>query len=218
MYSVWERRWVAELGKIVKLDLRLALLLPLAGCSALAQDTSNAAMANTYEVVLDNFIADLGPSLAVDDKLKAMGPDGWHRIALYANWDFTEEAVWKWIVSQSDCDRATALTIFWKASPDYYFQYQNRASVPGDDRSGYDLVASIRERWLAGGYKRGELAFDLSEDFVPVDFADLERRYGARVATLMPVSMRGPLPGRRIANVGDPLPGVYDFDPSGNRM
>lgn len=46
-------------------------------------------------------------------------PDDWHRLALHGNWDFVDDAVWRTIVMRPDCDRATALAIFWMASPEY---------------------------------------------------------------------------------------------------
>ncbi len=201
-----------------------AALMLLAGCGADAQDVPGNATsvpaggAAPGNAAVEAFL-DAGPRLTLDDKLKAMGPDGWHRLALYANWDFTDEAVWRWIISQPDCDRATALAIFWKASPEYYLEFRDRAAVPTEDRQGYDLLTSIRDRWVAGGYKRSELAFDLAHDVAPVEFAALERRFGEHVAKWIPPSMRISIDGRRIENVGDPLPGVYGSAPvSGSSM
>jgi|GEM_PF-3942120 len=149
------------------------------------------------------------PRLRVDSQLREMGPDGWHRIALYANWDFTEPEVWRWIVSQPDCDRATALAIFWKAAPAYYVQFADRESVPAVNREGFDLISLIRGRWLAGAYTRSELAFDLQNDAGSVDLAELERLHGERLEQAIPASMRVDLPGRRIADDGPPLPGTF---------
>lgn len=147
------------------------------------------------------------PRLRVDSQLRKMGPDGWHRIALHGNWDFIEPEVWRWIVTQPDCDRATALAIFWQAQPDYYVAFADRESVPSVNRAGFDLIALIRNRWLAGAYTRAELAFDRDRDSAPVDMAALERRHGERVARTIPASMRVSLSGRRIADDGPPLPG-----------
>ena len=149
------------------------------------------------------------PRLSVDAQLKKMGPDGWHRIALYGNWDFIEPEVWRWIVTRPDCDRATALAIFWQAQPDYYVAFTDRESVPPVNRDGFDLITLIRHRWLAGAYTRAELAFDRNRDSAPVDMAALERRHGAGVARIIPASMRMSLPGRRIADDGPPLPGNF---------
>ncbi len=126
-------------------------------------------------------------------------PDDWHRLALAANWDFVDAAVWRAIIEQPNCDRATALAIFWTASPEYYVQFADREDVPTVNRSDYDLITAIRERWLRGDYVRAELAFDPDIDVWPLDMQDLRRRYGARVDAVMPAAMRVRLEGRRLA-------------------
>jgi hypothetical protein len=140
-------------------------------------------------------------------ELRAMGPDGWHRLALHGNWDTIQPQVWRWIVTQPDCDRATALLLFWKTEPEFYLEFADRANVPDANRFDFDLIELIRDRWFAGAYTRAELALDLDEDAWPLDFADLRQRYGDRVDRFMPPSMRVRLPGRRIAEGGEPLPG-----------
>lgn len=135
-------------------------------------------------------------------------PDDWHRLALFANWDFVEPALFRRIAAQPDCDRATALALFWKSRPDYYLAFADRPAVPAVNRESYDLLVLIRERWQAGGYRRAELGFDREHDAGPLDFAELERRFGARVDQFMPGSMRGPLPGRRVSNGGMDFPGA----------
>lgn len=170
-----------------------ALTLPLAACGIDAGETA------------DNAAARLG----VDTQLEAMGPDGWHRIALYGNWDYTEPEVWRWIATRPECDRATALAIFWKTQPEYFLQYSDAAEVPASEREAYALLALIRDRWAAGRYTRSELAFDPDADAWPIDRADLIRRYGDRVERLMPAAMRVRLSGRPIPDEGPPLPGVF---------
>jgi Domain of unknown function (DUF4274) len=173
--------WAASIGPLVLLD-----------CAARAGE--------------DNALRPQGVLTA--DWAASRGPDDWHRLALFANWDFVEPAALRWIAVQPNCDRATALALFWKSQPDYFLEFPQRAAVPAVNRDGYDLVALIRERWQAGMYRRAELAFDRESDAGPVDFAALERRFGARVEQFMPVSMRGPLPGRRLSAWGIAFPGV----------
>lgn len=135
-------------------------------------------------------------------------PDDWHRLALFANWDFVELALFRRIAMQPNCDRATALALFWKSQPEYFLEYPDRAAVPEINRELYDLVVLIRERWRAGTYIRAEIAFDRERDAWPLDFAALERQFGQRVDIFMPKSMRGPLPGRRISEGEMDFPGV----------
>lgn len=130
--------------------------------------------------------------------LPANAPDEWHRLALYGNWDFVDADAWRTIVTRPDCDRATALAIFWKLSPEYHVQFADRDAVPAINRDDYDLIALIRERWRNGAYTRSELAFDPDADAWPLDIAALRRQYGERVDTFLPASMRVKLTGRRL--------------------
>jgi hypothetical protein len=135
-------------------------------------------------------------------------PDDWHRLALYGDWDFVDIQTWRAIVTQPDCDRATALAIFWKASPEYFVEFPDRAAVPAINRADYDLVTLIRDRWKAGAYTRAELEFDPDTDAWPMDRDELERRYGDRVEQLIPSDMRVQLHGRRLDRYGFSAPGV----------
>jgi len=136
-------------------------------------------------------------------------PDDWHRLALYGNWDFVDEAVWREIAMEPDCDRATALAIFWKAQPEYFAEFTDQAAVPEINRASYDLINLIRERWQTGAYRRGELAFDPESDAWPVELEGLRQRYGGRVDQLMPADMRVRLEGRRLPRAGFHTPGVF---------
>lgn len=136
-------------------------------------------------------------------------PDDWHRLALFGNWDFIDAATWRAIVTSPECDRATALAIFWKLQPDYYVEFVDRAAVPEVNREGYDLIALIRERWSKGLYSRAELAFDPAAEVGPVDYAALQTRYGSRVDRIIPPAMRAKLDGRNVSPQGFHAPGVY---------
>ena len=136
------------------------------------------------------------------------GPDDWHRLALYGDWDFVDTSAWRAIVTRPDCDRATALAVFWKASPEYYVQFTDPGAIPAVNRDDYDLINLIRERWHGGGYTRAELAFDPDTDVWPVDLTDLRRRYGTRVDQFLPPDMRVRVVGRRLDAPGFQPPGV----------
>jgi hypothetical protein len=123
------------------------------------------------------------------------GPDDWHRVAMSWNWDHGDD-VPTWICRQERCDRATALYLYWCAQPDYFVAFRGvREAVPQFNRCGFDFVREVRTRWQAGAYVRAELGFELEELRRP-DYATLEAEFGDRVATELPLDMRGPLRGR----------------------
>jgi hypothetical protein len=120
------------------------------------------------------------------------GPDEWHRFALGANWDMHDPVVYEWVAAQPDCDKATALTLFWLAQPEY------AAEHPDASDEHRALIGQIRDRWLSGGYSRSELAFEPGVDAWFPDFARLQQTLGDRAEEEMPSSMRISLPGRRL--------------------
>ena len=129
------------------------------------------------------------------------GPDDWHRFALDVNWDFHPPELFEWIVQQPNCDKATALTLFWKAQPDYVIEF------PEDTYAHRDLVELIRERWLAEEYERNELAFDPETDAWLPDFEALQAKVGVDIEQELPLSMRLSLPGRRL-EMNDDIEGI----------
>jgi hypothetical protein len=134
------------------------------------------------------------------------GPEDWHRFALDCNWGAHDPALYEWIASQPSCDRATALVLFWKASPEY--QLENGESDESSQPEEAELLDLIRKRWLAGAFVKADIAFDHDADVWPVDFAALDERYGDLAKTLLPMEMRiAHLPGRRLS-VEDCIEGI----------
>ncbi len=130
--------------------------------------------------------------------LLAATPDERHAVAGSFNWDYGDAPL-QWIIEQPDCDRATALMVFWLDQPELFLH--SRLPIPEEDEG--DLGDAIRRRWLAGFYTRAELAFDPAVDLDEMpDFVELEKLYGARVAEVMPPEMRMALPGRRAGDLG----------------
>lgn len=184
----------------------LAVLTLLGACAAGAQDgaaEANAAMEDVASNTVVTVTLGEGPTGAAESRLRAMGPRGWHRLALHANWDFVTTETWRWIASQPDCDRATALAIFWRTQPDYYLQYASSAEA-GGDRAEYDLITLIRDRWVAGGYKHAVYAYDPDADLVRshVDLTALRKRFGARVDRMIPPSMWPAIAGPDVPDDG----------------
>lgn len=135
-------------------------------------------------------------------------PDERHRVVMNWNWDDGTQAL-SWIGSRSDCDRATALLLFWNGAPEHYLAVDwDRSRVPDYDRAAFDFVVDIRRRWREGRYTRAELAFSLNDAVTwPRDFAGLQAQFGERVDLELPHDMRAPLAGR-VLDPADYLQGI----------
>jgi hypothetical protein len=82
--------------------------------------------------------------------LQENGPDEWHRWACNWNMDHGID-LFEWIVAQPNCDKGTALTIYYRAQPDYYTRFASldeaNADSFGDD--AIDLMILICKTWSA---------------------------------------------------------------------
>ena len=87
--------------------------------------------------------------------LESSGPDDWHRIALDFNWGEPLYLL-DWIVHQTECDLATALTIFWKGEPSGWLEEDgsNPEKPNGFSYLNKKICAYIAHRIAAGGYTR----------------------------------------------------------------
>ncbi len=95
--------------------------------------------------------------------LQNRSPDDWHRYAWHYNWDERLDTLF-WIVSQPDCDRATALLVFWKGCPTAY-DYETEEGPMGDDPySVAPMLRYISERFNTTGYRRAEISYDFRKD------------------------------------------------------
>lgn len=95
--------------------------------------------------------------------LQNASPDDWHRYAWHHNWDERLDGLF-WIVSQPQCDRATALLIFWKGEPTGY-DYEIEEERMGEDIYAVaPMLRHIAERFNTTGFSRSEIAYDFQKD------------------------------------------------------
>ncbi len=92
--------------------------------------------------------------------LGAASPDDWHRVALEFNWCYPLYLL-DWIVRQEACDRATALTIFWKCDPECWMEEEGESKGQPNGYSwlSRQMCTYIAGRVASGGYARSEIAF-----------------------------------------------------------
>jgi hypothetical protein len=133
-----------------------------------------------------------------EEWLKTEGtPEDRHLFVLGANWDFTDIKLFEWIASQPDCDKSTALVLFWKGQGDYYAKFDDEKDVPDVNIDGYRLTSLIRQRWLDGKYTRSAIAFEMEKDVWKQDFSAIDKELGSRALERLPASMRQDISGKR---------------------
>jgi Domain of unknown function (DUF4274) len=130
-------------------------------------------------------------------------PDIWHMVATSWNWDYSHAPL-LWIVRQENCDLATALEVFFLASPSYYFRWVNdRSSVPADNLDHFDFLREIHRRLERGFYKRSEIAFDGEEQMSYVN-GELETAKDMALArSFYPPNAGQKIPGRDLRQSTD---------------
>ncbi|HYV12132.1 MAG TPA: DUF4274 domain-containing protein [Pyrinomonadaceae bacterium] len=80
----------------------------------------------------------------VIDWMSNKGAPEWHGVAVNWNWDNGVEPL-LWIVDQLDCDKATALTVFWWAGP--VDQIDKNSKVYNPQGEVYKLVHTVLGNW-----------------------------------------------------------------------
>lgn len=124
-------------------------------------------------------------------RLKAATPDEWQSVAQEWNWD-QDIAPLYWIIRQPQCDKATALTIFFRASPeDAAEDFASPKGLKQKPGEAYGIAVEIQDRWNRGLYTRSEIAFDKSE-------SDYLQEYAAHDNPFILPSMCRGLAGREI--------------------
>lgn len=94
------------------------------------------------------------------DWLKNASPDDWHRVALDFNWDERIDPL-RWIVEQPECDKATALTIFWLGQPAYFLmEVAEKGGADDAQNPVWDMLKYIAQRINEKGYHRAQIAYD----------------------------------------------------------
>ena len=90
-------------------------------------------------------------------------PEMWHQIAWNWNWDNGIEPL-KWIISQPNCDKGTALLIYWYSAPRFDAQYASREEVDKYELDKYDFTKEIENKYVSGFYQKENFSFDPHND------------------------------------------------------
>ncbi|WP_420573551.1 DUF4274 domain-containing protein [Kordia sp.] len=96
-----------------------------------------------------------------------------HQLAKYYNWD-NDIKFLKWAVKQPNCDRGTALLIYWLGSPEWYSQFASKKEVDSWAQDGYALLAAIERRMKKDDFKTYDYKFNLNKhlDNKPIKYPE----------------------------------------------
>lgn len=74
------------------------------------------------------------------------------------NWDDGVQVL-DWIVDSPRCDKGTAVMIFWKAEPDFYFDYTEE-TIGEWEKDVWMLLQKILKKIRSGAFARSRFAFN----------------------------------------------------------
>ena len=105
--------------------------------------------------------------------LETASPDDWHRSVLAFQWSERFDPL-MWIVQQEECDKATALQVFWAMSPEIADADEVRARRSEGWLSDNEIAEYIAGRLHGRGYRRARIAFD-AEPLMQADYEHFRR-------------------------------------------
>jgi hypothetical protein len=194
-FGSFERRWPEEVAmarRAASFDAEIARIEREEAAHAARERAAKRELANSWRSIADpdEMLAtwarhaliwgEHSPRLlAYEAWLRAGGPQQWHDAAENWNWDMGTAPL-RWIVSQPDCDRATALSIFYLGEP------QDQP----DEGDAAELLAMIRRRWAAEGFPANGIAYSLPRwiEVLPAE----------RAVDKVPLTMRVSLSGNEV--------------------
>lgn len=105
-------------------------------------------------------------------------PEDLHQRALAFNFDDGTAAA-RAIALHPDCDRATALLMYWRGSPQHYRRYTTPGEAPDHARDAVTLSREIEARLLADDFRSRRLFYDPEHDAVDYTQATEEEQLAA---------------------------------------
>jgi hypothetical protein len=79
-------------------------------------------------------------------------------LAAHYNWD-DGPLVLNWIIDSPRCDKGTTSLIFWRAEPDFYFDY-TAETIPDYEKPVWNLLQKIVRKFKANEFTASEFKFD----------------------------------------------------------
>lgn len=108
------------------------------------------------------------------EKFKTLNSTEQYFLAEIYNWDDGIQVL-EWIINSEKCDKGTALMIFWKSSPDYYFENEKN-EIPVYEMETFNLLNKIVNKFQNKSFNNSKLKYNPKDDFEfeDYDFTDWE--------------------------------------------
>lgn len=84
------------------------------------------------------------------------------RLATYYNWDNGTKFL-RWAIKQPQCDKGTALSVYWHGAPEWYTQFASKKEVDSWAQDGYALLAAIERRVKKDDFKTNDYKFNVNK-------------------------------------------------------
>lgn len=91
--------------------------------------------------------------------------------AYHYNWDDGIKPLNK-IITNKDCDKATALLIYWLARPEYYNKYNKKEELPEYELPSYNLIKQIERLVLEGKFLE-KISFQPDPSGIPAELGNI---------------------------------------------
>jgi hypothetical protein len=117
------------------------------------------------------YIESLFDYCEIKDLKKLKTPEELHLFIYYHNRDGGEFA-YRWVIENTKCDKGTALMVYWRAEPVYFYEkYAQEKEVPEHALDIYQTIKEIEKRIQAGFYKNHIFKYDaISEGYLSKGF------------------------------------------------
>lgn len=72
----------------------------------------------------------------------------------------------EWVINHPNCDKGTALKIYWRLGVSWYSQYENESQVPSHAKEGYKLIKKIERLCMSDHFRKYDIAYEPEKDFI----------------------------------------------------
>lgn len=87
--------------------------------------------------------------------------------AEFYNWDNGLQFLKKLLLDK-DCDKATALLIYWRSDPKFYYGYDSESEIPDWSTEGYQLMKAVEQLLLKDEFPE-KISYEPDADRIPKD-------------------------------------------------